>query len=495
MNVVLPHLPALQVVIPLIAAPLCLLAGRASLAWTIAFLASACATAAAAILAYQTLHHGPISYHMGGWAPPWGIEYVVDSANAFILLLVSGIATVVLLYCPSSVSKEIRAGREHMFYCMFILCLTGLLGIAITGDAFNVFVFLEISSLSSYALIAMGSQRKALTASFQYLIMGTIGATFFLIGVGLLYMITGTLNLADLQTRIPQIQDSRPLLAAFAFITVGLALKAALFPLHLWLPNAYAYAPSGVSAFMAATATKVSLYVLLRFTFTLFGAEFAFGELPLHWVLLVPAVIAMFAGSFSAIFQHDIKRMLAYSSVAQIGYITLAIALASQAGVQAAMLHMFNHGLMKAALFCALGCIFYRIGSTRIEDMAGLGRQMPWTFAAIVAGGLSLLGAPLTAGFISKWFLVQAALEQSLWWLVVLIVASSMLAVVYVWRLVEALYFKEPVAGRENVREAPLSMLLPTLLLAAANIYFGLDTRLTVELTGNAAVLLMRGHM
>ncbi len=495
MNVVLPHLPALQVVIPLIAAPLCLLAGRASLAWTIAFLASACATAAAAILAYQTLHHGPISYHMGGWAPPWGIEYAVDSANAFILLLVSGIATVVLLYCPSSVSKEIRAGREHMFYCMFILCLTGLLGIAITGDAFNVFVFLEISSLSSYALIAMGSQRKALTASFQYLIMGTIGATFFLIGVGLLYMITGTLNLADLQTRIPQIQDSRPLLAAFAFITVGLALKAALFPLHLWLPNAYAYAPSGVSAFMAATATKVSLYVLLRFTFTLFGAEFAFGELPLHWVLLVPAVIAMFAGSFSAIFQHDIKRMLAYSSVAQIGYITLAIALASQAGVQAAMLHMFNHGLMKAALFCALGCIFYRIGSTRIEDMAGLGRQMPWTFAAIVAGGLSLLGAPLTAGFISKWFLVQAALEQSLWWLVVLIVASSMLAVVYVWRLVEALYFKEPAAGRKNVREAPLSMLLPTLLLAAANIYFGLDTRLTVELTGNAAVLLMQGHM
>jgi len=494
-NVVLPHLPALQVVIPLIAAPLCLLAGRASLAWTIAFLASACATATAAILAYQTLRHGPISYHMGGWAPPWGIEYAVDSANAFILLLVSGIATVVLLYCSSSVSKEIRAGREHMFYCMFILCLTGLLGIAITGDAFNIFVFLEISSLSSYALIAMGGQRKALTASFQYLIMGTIGATFFLIGVGLLYMITGTLNLADLQTRIPQIQDSRPLLAAFAFITVGLALKAALFPLHLWLPNAYAYAPSGVSAFMAATATKVSLYVLLRFTFTLFGAEFAFGELPLHWVLLVPAVIAMFAGSFSAIFQRDIKRMLAYSSVAQIGYITLAIALASQAGVQAAMLHMFNHGLMKAALFCALGCIFYRIGSTRIEDMAGLGRQMPWTFAAIVTGGLSLLGAPLTAGFISKWFLVQAALEQSLWWLVVLIVASSMLAVVYVWRLVEALYFKEPAAGRENVREAPLSVLLPTLLLAAANIYFGLDTRLTVELTGNAAVLLMRGHM
>ncbi len=495
MNALLPHLPALQVVVPLVAAPLCLLAGRGGLAWIIAFLAAAAATVTAAILAYQTLHNGPISYEMGGWAPPWGIEYVVDTANAFILLLVAGIATVVLLFCYTSVGKEIRAGRQHLFYCMYTLCLTGLLGIAITGDAFNVFVFLEISSLSSYALIAMGGQRKALTAAFQYLVVGTIGATFFLIGVGLLYMMTGTLNMADLATRIPAIQDSRPVLAAFAFITVGLALKAALFPLHLWLPNAYAFAPSGVSAFIAATATKVSLYVLLRFTFTVFGADIAFRNLSLNLVLLLPAVIAMFAGSFSAIFQRDIKRMLAYSSVAQIGYITLAIALASHAGIQAAMIHIFNHGLMKAALFCAMGCIFYRIGSTRIDQIAGLGREMPWTFAAIAAAGLSLLGVPLTAGFISKWYLVQAALQSDMWWLVVLIAVSSMLALVYVWRLVEALYFKEPPPGRGTVAEAPLSMLLPTLLLAGANIYFGLDTRLPIEMTDSAATLLLRGQV
>ena len=493
MNTLLAHLPALQVVVPLVAAPLCLLAGRAGLAWIIAFLAAAFATVAAALLAYQTLHHGPISYAMGGWAPPWGIEYAVDTANALILLLVSAIACVVLVFCRTSIPKEIRAGREHLFYCMYTLCLTGLLGIAITGDAFNVFVFLEISSLSSYALIAMGGQRKSLTAAFQYLIMGTIGATFFLIGVGLLYMMTGTLNMADLAKRIPEIQDSRPILAAFAFITVGLALKAALFPLHLWLPNAYAFAPSGVSAFMAATATKVSLYVLLRFTFTIFGAEFAFANLPLSWVLLVPAVIAMFAGTFSAMFQRDIKRMLAYSSVAQIGYITLAISLGTNAGIMAALVHIFNHGLMKAALFCAMGCIFYRIGSTRIDQLAGLGRQMPWTFAAIVAGGLSLLGVPLTAGFISKWYLVQAAMQSNLWPLVALIVVSSLLAVVYVWRLIEALYFKEPSLGNEAVVEAPMSMLVPTLLLAGTNIYFGVDTRLPVAMAENAANLLMLG--
>ena len=488
------HLPALQVVVPLVAAPLCLLAGRSGLAWLIAFLASAAATVTAAVLAYMTLHNGSISYHMGGWAPPWGIEYVVDTANAFILMLVSAMATIVLIYCPVSIAKEIRAGRQHLFYCMYILCLTGLLGIAITGDAFNVFVFLEISSLSSYALIAMGGQRKALTAAFQYLVMGTIGATFFLIGVGLLYMMTGTLNMADMQARLPDIEDSRPVLAAFAFITVGLALKAALFPLHLWLPNAYAYAPSAVSSFMAATATKVSLYVLLRFTFTIFGANFAFLSLPLHWVLLIPAVLAMFAGSTTAIFQRDIKRMLAYSSVAQVGYITLGISLASSAGIAAALIHIFNHGLMKAALFCAMGCIFYRIGSTRIDHMAGLGRQMPWTMTAIVAGGLSLMGVPLTAGFISKWYLVQATLQADLWWLVVLIALSSMLALVYVWRLVEAMYFKEPPKGSAAVAEAPLSMLLPTLALAGANIYFGIDTRVPVAMAEGAAALLLRGQ-
>jgi multicomponent Na+:H+ antiporter subunit D len=244
---------------------------------------------------------------------------------------------------------------------------------------------------------------------------------------------------------------------------------------------------------MAATATKVSLYVLLRFTFTIFGAEFAFANLPLSWVLLVPAVIAMFAGTFSAMFQRDIKRMLAYSSVAQIGYITLAISLGTNAGIMAALVHIFNHGLMKAALFCAMGCIFYRIGSTRIDQLAGLGRQMPWTFAAIVAGGLSLLGVPLTAGFISKWYLVQAAMQSNLWPLVALIVVSSLLAVVYVWRLIEALYFKEPSLGNEAVVEAPMSMLVPTLLLAGANIYFGVDTRLPVAMAENAANLLMLG--
>lgn len=493
MNAILPHLPVLQVVVPLIAAPLCVLAGNGRMAWLITLLASAACFLIAGHLTYQVYVDDPINYPIGGWLPPFGIEYVVDIVNAFILLIVAGMGFIVAAYGLRSVEREISERQQHLFWCTYLLCLTGLLGITITGDAFNIFVFLEISSLSSYALIAMGRNRKALTSSFQYLVMGTIGATFYLIGIGLLYMVTGTLNIADLQARLPDVWHLRPVLAAFGFIVVGVALKLALFPLHLWLPNAYAYAPSVVSTFLAATATKVSVYVLLRVVYTMFGASFAFVSLPMHWVLLVPAVLAMFAGSFSAIFQTDIKRMLAYSSVAQIGYIVLGISIPIIDGLTASMLHIFNHALMKGALFCALGCVMYRIGSVRIEEMAGLGRDMPWTMACIVIGGLSLIGVPLTAGFVSKWMLLQAALDVGYWWLALLIVLSSMLAVIYVWRVVEAMYFRDRPEGCIAVREAPPSLLLPTLVLAGANIYFGIDATLPVELSTQAATALLRG--
>jgi multicomponent Na+:H+ antiporter subunit D len=490
-SAIVPHLAALLVVIPLISAPLCVLIGQRHVAWFIVLLASALSFVIAMGLTADVLANGVVSYHMGGWAPPWGIEYRVDELNAFILLIVSGISTVVLFYAKRSVEREIPVNRQTLFYTCYALCLTGLLGITVTGDAFNVFVFLEISSLSSYALIAMGAERKALTAAFQYLVMGTIGATFILIGIGLLYMMTGTLNMADLAERLPAVSGSRPVLGAFAFITVGLMLKMALFPLHLWLPNAYAYAPSVATAFIAATSTKVAIYVLIRFTFTIFGRDFAFNDVPLSFVLMVPALLAMFAGSFSAIFQSDVKRMLAYSSVAQIGYIVLGIALATTAGLSAGLAHIFYHALMKATLFCAMGCVFYRLGSVRLADLAGLGRDMPWTMAAFVAGGLSLIGIPLTGGFISKWLLLEAVFESGYWWLAALIVASSMLAIVYVWRVVEVMYFQPAPASRERVSEAPPALLLPTLLLAAANIYFGIETSIPVGLARAAAETLL----
>ena len=489
------HLPALQVVVPLIAAPVCVLLRHPRGAWWLTLVVSSACLAMAIWLLTITLDSGPIKYEMGNWLAPWGIEYRIDPLNAFVLVVVAAIGTIVVPYARASVEAEIERPRIYLFYCMYLLCLTGLLGITLTGDAFNLFVFLEISSLSSYVLVSLGKDRRAMTAAYQYLILGTIGATFILIGVGLLYMMTGTLNMDDLSKLIPKVADNRTVLAAFGFITVGTSLKLALFPLHSWLPNAYAYAPSSVSAFLAGTATKVSIYVLARFLFTVFGVEFAFEKLPLDIILPALAILAMFVASTVAIFQQDVKRMLAYSSIAQIGYMILGISLATELGVAAGLLHIFNHAIMKTALFMALGCVMLRLGSVKLEDMRGVARHMPVTMAAFVAGGLSLIGVPLTAGFVSKWYLVLAALDKGWWPVAVLVVLSSLLAVIYIWRVVETVYFK-PAPRRskgEQVVEAPVSMLLPLWLLIGANVYFGIDTSASARVAEAAARFLLGG--
>jgi multicomponent Na+:H+ antiporter subunit D len=489
---VIDHLPALQIVIPLMSAPLCALFRPGRAVWLLATIVCWLAFLFAALLLWQVLAEGPISYPMGNWPAPWGIEYRVDTLNAYMLVLVASVGAVVISFSRLIVEQRIRLPeyKQPWFYTAYMLCLTGLLGIIITGDAFNVFVFLEISSLSSYVLISIGRDRRALTAAYQYLIMGTIGATFILISIGLMYVMTGTLNMADLAARLPAVADTRTIRAAFAFLTIGVSLKLALFPLHLWLPNAYAYAPSVVTAFMAATATKVAIYVLLRFFFTIFGAQFSFETMRLDLILLPLALIGIFSASLVAIFQTNVKRMLAYSSVAQIGYMILGISLVSVTGLTASISHLFNHALMKGALFMALGCVSFRIGSVQIDRMAGLGRTMPWTMGSFVIGGLSLIGVPLTAGFVSKWYLIVGTLERGWWPVAVLVLLTSLMAMVYIWRVVEVAYFK-PAPEGQAVREAPLALLIPTWTLALANLYFGLETSLNAGVARQAAEVLL----
>jgi multicomponent Na+:H+ antiporter subunit D len=373
---------------------------------------------------------------------------------------------------------------------MYLLCLAGLLGMTVTGDAFNVFVFMEVASLSSYVLIAMGPSRRALVAAYQYLILGTIGATFYIIGVGFLYLMTGTLNIADLAERLPLVADQKPIIVGLTFIAVGLSLKFALFPLHFWLPGAYAYAPSAAAAFMAATATKVAVYLLLRFFFTVFGESYPLPDLaiPVIWIGL--SIMAMILASVMAIYQDDVKRILALSSVAQIGYITLGIGLDSENGLTGSIVHLFNHGITKGALFLLVGGIALTCGSVTISALSGIARRMPLTMAGIVIAGMSLIGIPGTAGFVSKWYLILGAIEQGWWWLAAVIVASSLLAVVYMGRILEAAYLR-PAAPGHDAREMPLSMLVPAWVLVAACIYFGLDTDLTADIAKRAAHALL----
>jgi multicomponent Na+:H+ antiporter subunit D len=495
MSALSAQLPALQVVVPLLGAILSAFIRRGPLAWAWASLITFATPVIAFLLLAQVWTSGPISYHIGGWPPPIGIEYRVDLLNAFVLVLVSLVTTAMMPYARRSVAFEIDSDKQAWFYTMYLLCLTGLLGITITGDAFNAFVFLEISSLATYVLIAMGHDRRALVAAYQYLIMGTIGATFYVIGVGLLYLVTGSLNFADIAERLGPAAAAypRPVLAALAFLFVGISLKLALFPLHHWLPNAYAYAPSFATAFLAATATKVAIYLFLRVSFSVFGVAIDYSTLPIGLVLIPLSLAAMFVCSIIAVFERNLKRMLAYSSVAQIGYITLGVALANQSGLTGATVHLFNHALIKGALFLALGAVVYRTGTVKLDQLGGIGRAMPLTIAAFVAAGLSLIGVPGTAGFISKYYLILGAVESGWWILAFLIVASSVIAVIYIGRVVEVAYFRPTGDAVAHAKDPPLAMLIPILGLALASIYFGIDTQLSAGVASRIAELLLGG--
>ena len=490
-----PHIPILSVLIPLLAGPLALIGSRPAIAFGISWIGSALSLFCSILLVFAVSDGTVISYHIGGWAPPLGIEYRIDAANALVLLIVSLISTIALPYGKKSIEREIAEKHHTLFFACYMLCFTGLMGVAATGDAFNVFVFLEISSLSTYVLVALGAQRdqRALSAAYDYLILGTIGATFFVIGLGMLYMATGTLNMVDLSNRISGIEDSSMVQSAFAFIVIGLGLKIALFPLHRWLPGAYSYAPSVVSAFLAATATKVAIYVLLRFTFSVFSPKIGFEQETIQFILLPVAVVAMFFGSIVAVFQNDFKKLLAYSSIAQIGYMILGLGFLNATGLSATLVHMFNHGISKGVLFMTVGIMVYSLGVSQIPRMAGMGRQMPWTSAAIVLGGLSLIGVPGTAGFVSKWILLLGAFEKGWWVVSILIVASSLLAVIYVWKVVETLYLK-PAINEGQASEAPLIMLVPTWILLAAVVWFGINAEFLIGVSETAADALLRGN-
>ena len=468
------HAAALIVLIPMLLAPVVAMLRSPGWGWALYTLGSAASLVFSLLVIGQVSAGGDISYAMGGWAPPFGIEYRIDFANAMVVSVVSGIAVLVAPFARASVAQEISPPRQYLFYACMLLCLCGLLGIAATGDAFNVFVFLEISSLSAYGLIAMGRSRRALLASFQYLIMGTVGGTFLLIGIGLLYAVTGSLNMADIAERLPAAYDSRVTHAAVAFVFVGLSIKVALFPLHQWLPGAYAEAPSVVTAFMAATATKVAAYAMLRFADTVLGEALVFEQLPVGEIGVFLACVAMIAGSLVAIFQREFKKLLAYSSLAQIGYIVLGISLGTADGASAGLLHVVAHAVVKCGLFVVAGVVIYRLGSERLDALDGLATRMPGVFAVLVICGLGLVGVPATAGFVSKWALLQALMAEQAWLPVITLLGSSLLAILYVGVLIERAVFRAPDTSLRDTGITPAGAKLSLAALAVLTVLIGL---------------------
>ena len=487
-DIIIKNLPILVVLTPLMMSLIVVLISNNFLSWLLT-LFTTLITFIFSLLLYQEVYlHSSISYALGNWVPPIGIEYLIDKVSIIPIIIISLISFLATFFASKIMPTEINNSSISKVYSLWLLAIAGLIGLVTTGDAFNLFVFLEISSLASVALVAMGGQKdkQALVAAYNYLILGAIGATFYVIGVGLLYGITGTLNLADLSDRIAEISDNKALIAGFGFMVIGIMVKAAVFPLHIWLPRAYAYAPSAVSVLLAATATKASLYILARILFSVFDISDNLITYTLQYIILPLSILAMFAGTIMAIYEKDIKRLLAHSSIAQIGYITLAFAIGTKASVAAGFIHLFNHALIKGALFMAITSMgFYINKRITINNLSGLGRAMPITFICFVICSLSLAGIPLTAGFISKLYIIKASISADGIWIAFLILASSALSVVYLWKMIEALWFHESPKD-PKIKEKP-EIYIALLMITFLNIYFGLDASMVVNSSFEAA--------
>jgi multicomponent Na+:H+ antiporter subunit D len=436
---VLPLLPLL------FGAVLAVLVGlwRARAAQVLAVVATSLALAASAAGLVSVVRDGPITHDLGGWPPPIGIEYVLDPLSAFMVTIVTLIGLLICIY-PVDAAFDVRPHRGVPLYPLVLLLLTGLVGVMLSGDLFHLFVMLEIYAISTYGLVSLGGDRGTL-AALRYLLLGTVGSGLYLLGVGFLYFSTGTLNMADMATALPALADSPSVLGAMGLIVIGLAIKMALFPLHVWLPDAHSFSPPGVAALLAAVQVKAAAYALIRILFDVFGPAYLGTDgLPVSQALIWFGLAGIVVGSVLAIRQTNIKRMLAYSTVAQLGYIGVGIGLASPLALVGALLHVLNHALMKSGLFLVAGGIIQRTGLKSIPRFAGLGKRMPWTMAGFAIAALSMVGIPPLAGFWSKFYLVWGAVELGNWVVAVVIAASSLLSLVYFVRLFEQIFVREP---------------------------------------------------
>ena len=484
------QLPAIIVVLPLVASFFIFFSSwwMKRAAFPLAVGALICCVLLSIGILKTVISAGTIQYWLGGWEPPWGIEYRVDHFNAIMLVLISGLSMLVAIYSKKLVERELP-GKTALFWSLFILLITGLLGICITGDLFNLFVMLEVASLTGYALIAIG-EKRAVYASFRYVVIGTMGASFYLLGVGYLYITTGSLNMANLSQLLPQLYQSKTILAAFAFILIGLSIKMALFPLHGWLPDAYTYAPSAVSAAVAPLMTKVMAYVVIRIMFTVFKPDFPVSVIRVTDLMVWFGTLAILFGAVMALSQTDFKRMLCYVIIAEIGYIIGGIGVANTIALKGAIFHIVNDAMMMACLFMVAGLVMYRTNGHRIDDFKGLFKKMPFTAIIFTVGALAVIGVPPTCGFFSKWYLLFGGIEANQWGFVAALIVSTLISVALFFRIFDKGLFTH---AQENgpddkgsddnpdAGEAPFSMLLPAFALALAILLVGIYNQVIVN--------------
>lgn len=470
------HLPALIVAVPLLTAFVVFAVGwmRPRLCFALGLCGLGLIAGGCIWLLGGVLQLGTITYRLGGWPPPWGIVYVVDRLNGMVLAAVSIAAFIQWMASGPIVARDF-SDRLGALYGLQMLFLTGVLGITVTGDAFNLYVLLEIASITAYALIAMGGGRAPLS-SLNYVFMGTVGACFYLLGVGYLYIMTGSLNMADLSSLLSGLGSSKAVVVAFVIMMVGLWLKMGFFPLHGWLPNAYTHAPSSVTSLIAPLMTKVMAYVMIRVVLFLFGPDYSFRTLGLGREVVWLASVAAVMGAVMALAQKDLKRTLTYVILIEVAYMVGGLWLGNRDGITGAILHLVNDVFMALCVFLAVGNILYRMGGCSEAHLRGMFVRMPFTMGALVAGALSIIGVPPTCGFFSKWYLLQGALKAGHWGFLVALILSSLASLAIFFRFFELAYFSEAGHGHrdESVQEAPAQMVVPLVLVAAMIVALGI---------------------
>lgn len=418
------------------------------------------------------LNGGEVRYAFSGWAAPIGIEWVADGLASVIMVTLSLLALIALINAGPT-SPSTLGQRIVLYYTLILLLISALTGIVFSADLFNVFVFLEVAALSGYALIGVAGG-KALFSAFRYLILGTLGASLYLLGVGYFYAATGTLNMADLAERVPELLTSKAIVGGLIFMFLGLGIKMAIMPLHGWLPDAYTHAPDAISPFLASLVTKVALLVWVRIMFWVVGAGAEIEHVPVLILLEELGALAAVAGAFLALTQHEMKRMFAYGGISHIGIILIGVSMGNPTGFAGGVFYLINDAVMQAALFFLAGAAFYQYGVRTIEDLGRLRGQAPWMIGALIILALSMVGFPPTGGFFGKWYIILGAIEAQNYFAVGAVLISTVLTLAYFIKLFECIFReRQPASGIIPI-EAPLSIKLSVGAVSAAIILLGL---------------------
>ena len=422
--------------------------------------------------------HQPIFQAVADWEPPWGIEIAIEPVSALMIVLITGLYLLIAIYSSRSLKKEINQDSIGWYYVEFLLCLSAMLGLVITHDIFNMYVFIEVVGISAVALVVSKGDRHSTEASLKYLILATIGSGFILLAIGMLYMITGHLNMRFAGMILAENAAHYPYMIwiMMTLFVVGFGIKSALFPLHLWLPDAHASAPSPSSAILSSLVVKVYIIGLFKIFFIVFGNEF-YQQSNIRLLLLILGAAAMLFGSFFAFVQLDLKRRLAYSTVAQLGYIYLGLGLGTPWAIVAAFYHLVVHALMKTCLFLCAGAISYQTGRKNVTELQNIGYTMPLTAASFTVAAFSMVGLPLTGGFISKYLLAVESMGASYPYFIALIVLSGLLNAAYYFPIIWQFYFVKDKnsagATLPQKDKVPFSMQLPIVITAVGIIFLG----------------------